>query len=128
MIFHQMNGADLRFPSGTFDLVVTNNLLHEIGRENRRAMMREARRVLASGGIVIHQDLPIRAAMSAVHQVERGWDAKFNGEIFWNVYVEDDLVADMSAAGFMSSEITETYVEKVAGPGDWYLLAGEKCD
>jgi len=128
VIFHQMSGADLKFPAGTFDFVVSNNLLHEMSRESRRVMMREARRVLSSGGVVIHQDVPVRAAASPVHQVERSWDAKFNGEVFWNDYLDDDLAADMRAAGFASKEIAEVRIEKIAGPGGWYLLTGEKSD
>jgi SAM-dependent methyltransferase len=126
VIFHQMSGAELRFDDGSFDLVVSNNLLHEIGRDNRAAMMCEARRVLAPSGIVIHQDVPLRAAPSTVHQVERGWDEKFNGEVFWNMYAGDDLVADMRRAGFTPEQITETRIEKVSGAGGWYLLSGEK--
>jgi SAM-dependent methyltransferase len=124
--FHQMSGTALKFADESFDLVVSNNLLHEIGRESRRAMLREARRVLAPGGISIHQDVPIRAAASAAHQVERGWDARFNGEVFWNIYAGDDLLADMHLAGFGAAEVAETRVEKLAGAGDWYLLSGEK--
>jgi ubiquinone/menaquinone biosynthesis C-methylase UbiE len=127
VIFHQMSGADLKFPDGTFDLVVSNNLLHEIGRETRRAMLRESRRVLAPGGIVIHQDVPIRAAPTPVHQVERGWDERFNGEVFWNIYAGDDLTADMAAAGFAPDEFAEACIEKISGAGGWYLLIGEKA-
>jgi len=126
VVFHQMSGAALTFPDGHFDLVVSNNLLHEIGRETRRHMMREARRVTASGGLVIHQDVPIRSTPTLVAQVERGWDEKFNGEIFWNVYAGDDLKADMRAAGFEPGSICETGIEKVAGAGGWYLLTGTK--
>lgn len=126
VVFHQMSGAALEFPDGHFDLVVTNNLLHEIGREHRRCMMAEARRVAAPGGLVIHQDVPIRAAPSLVAQVERGWDEKYNGEIFWNVYAGDDLKADMRAAGFADAGLTETRIEKISGAGGWYLLTGEK--
>jgi ubiquinone/menaquinone biosynthesis C-methylase UbiE len=126
VLFHQMSGTALKFDDATFDLVVSNNLLHEIGRENRRAMLRESRRVLAPGGITIHQDVPIRAAPTAVHQVERGWDEKFNGEIFWNTYAGDDLLADMRAAGFAAEEVTEACIKKLAGLGDWYLLIGQK--
>jgi ubiquinone/menaquinone biosynthesis C-methylase UbiE len=126
VVFHQMSGTALTFPDETFDLVVSNNLLHEISRETRRAMLREARRVLAPGGITIHQDVPIRAAPSVVQQVERGWDQKFNGEIFWNTYAGDDLVPDMRLAGFAAGEFRETTIEKIAGAGDWYLLIGEK--
>jgi len=127
VIFHQMSGTALGFPDASFDLVVTNNLLHEIGRETRRRMMHEAHRVVVPGGLVIHQDVPIRAAPSLVAQVERGWDEKYNGEIFWNVYAGDDLKADMRSAGFADRSITETRIEKVAGAGGWYLLAGEKA-
>lgn len=126
VIFHQMSGAALEFADATFDLVVSNNLLHEIGRENRRAMLREARRVLARGGITIHQDVPIRAAPTEVHRIERAWDEKFNGEVFWNVYAGDDLAADMRLAGFATDEIAETRVDRVDGAGDWYLLTGER--
>lgn len=126
VVFHQMSGTALTFDDGSFDLVVSNNLLHEIGRDNRRAMLREARRVLAPGGITIHQDVPIRAAPTAVHQVERGWDERFNGEVFWNMYAGDDLLGDMRLAGFAQAESRETCIERLAGAGEWYLLMGEK--
>jgi ubiquinone/menaquinone biosynthesis C-methylase UbiE len=126
VVFHQMSGTALAFPDASFDLVVSNNLLHEIGRENRRAMLSEARRLLAPGGITIHQDVPIRAAPSPIHQVERGWDEKFNGEIFWNTYAGDDLLSDLRLAGFGGNEVAEKCIEKLAGAGDWYLLIGEK--
>jgi len=126
VIFHQMSGSELKFPDGSFDLVVSNNLLHEIGRDTRRRMMREARRAVAPGGLVIHQDVPIRSAPTLVARVERGWDEKFNGEIFWNTYAGDDLRADMRAAGFAESSISETRIEKISGPGGWYLLVGDK--
>lgn len=128
VFFHQMDGAALRFPDGSFDLVVSNNLLHEIGRDARAAMMKEACRVLRPGGLAIHQDVPIRAEPTPVAQVERGWDEKYNGEIYWNVYGGDDLAADMRAAGFPADRVVETRIAKVAGPGGWYLLAGGKPD
>jgi SAM-dependent methyltransferase len=127
VFFHQMDGAALRFEDASFDLVVSNNLLHEIGREARAAMMKEAHRVLRPGGLAVHQDVPIRAEPTPVAQVERGWDEKYNGELYWNVYGGDDLVADMRSAGFSADRVEETRVAKVAGPGGWYLLAGEKA-
>ncbi|HEU4529876.1 MAG TPA: class I SAM-dependent methyltransferase [Steroidobacteraceae bacterium] len=126
VIFHQMSGTALRFADASFDLVVTNNLLHEIGRENRRAMMREARRVLSPGAVVVHQDVPTRFEPNLVRRVEGGWDERFNGEIFWNVYAADDLAADMRAAGFAADEVSEARIEKISGPGGWYLLSGAK--
>lgn len=126
--FHQMNGAALTFADASFDLVVSNNLLHEIGRTNRRAMMREAHRVVRPGGVAVHQDVPTRFEPTLVRQAERGWDERFNGEIFWNVYAGDDLVADMRAAGFPAKCVSETRIEKIEGRGGWYLLVGRKPD
>jgi ubiquinone/menaquinone biosynthesis C-methylase UbiE len=126
VFFHQMSGADLRFADERFDLVVSNNVLHEIGRGNRRAMMREARRVLARGGAAVHQDVPTRFEPTLVRRAERGWDERFNGEIFWNAYAADDLTADMRAAGFARESISEARIEKIEGGGGWYLLVGRK--
>jgi len=127
VFFHQMDAAALRFDDASFDLVVSNNLLHEIGREARAAMMKEAHRVLVPGSLAVHQDVPIRGGSTLMEQVERGWDEKYNGEIFWNIYGGDDLVADMRAAGFADDRIRETRIAKVSGAGGWYLLAGEKA-
>jgi hypothetical protein len=82
--------------------------------------------VLTPGGITIHQDVPIRAAPSIAHQIERGWDERFNGEVFWNTYAGDDLLADLLGAGFTAEESAERCIPKLAGAGDWYLLIGEK--
>jgi hypothetical protein len=90
-------------------------------------MLRESRRVLAPNGIAIHQDVPIREAPTPVHQVERGWDERVNGEVFWNTYAGDDLVADMRLAGFGAEQVAETCIAKLAGAGDWYLLIGDKA-
>lgn len=126
VFFHQMNAADLRFRDGEFDLVVSHNLLHEIGRDNRRAMMREAFRVCEPGGLVVHQDVPTRFEPTPVRQVERAWDTRFNGEAHWSTYSGDDLLADMGAAGFPPEALEETRLDKVAGPGGWYLVLGRK--
>lgn len=125
--FHQMDAASLRFPDASFDLVVSNNLLHEIGREQRRRMMAEAHRVVRPGGAVIHQDVPTRSTGTDVARVERNWDERFNGEVFWSVYSGDDLVRDMRAAGFAAAAIREERIEKLQGSGGWYVLAAQRA-
>lgn len=125
--FHQADAADLsRFEDGYFDLVVSHNLLHEIGRTQRAAMMKEAARVVRSGGLVMHQDVPTRFEPTLVGQVERAWDSEFNGEAFWAIYAADDLVADMGAAGFAPARIDERRLTQVDGSAGWYMIAGEK--
>jgi SAM-dependent methyltransferase len=124
--FHQIDAHALPFPDGHFDLVVSHNLLHEIGREKRQAMIAEAARVLAPGGFAIHQDVPTRFEPTLPRQVERAWDTWFNGEAFWSIYAGDDLCADMAAAGFAEGRILELKLAKKDGIGDWYVLVGEK--
>lgn len=124
--FHQMDAAQLSFDDDSFDLVVSHNLMHEIGAEKRRAMMREARRVARPGGIVVHQDVGIRGLPTLVQRVERDWDSHFNGEAHWNVYLNDDFVADMKAAGFTEEEVVEHKLPAINGPNHWYAISARK--
>ena len=124
--FHQMDATALAFEDATFDLVVSHNLLHEVGEGKRRAMMREAFRVVRPGGLVIHQDVDIRNQPSAVHEVERDWDTRYNGEVHWHAYATADLVADMHAAGFVAEFCTEHDLAGLHGPNRWYAISGRK--
>ncbi len=40
--FHQMDCADTSFAAGSFDLVISHNLMHEISEATRRGMLRES--------------------------------------------------------------------------------------
>lgn len=124
--FHQMDASALTFADDSFDLVVSHNLMHEIGAEKRRAMIREARRVVRPGGIVIHQDVAIRGLPTLVEQVERDWDTHFNGEAHWNTYLNADLVADMKAAGFTDAGIVEHDLPAIHGANRWYAISARK--
>jgi ubiquinone/menaquinone biosynthesis C-methylase UbiE len=123
--FHQMDAAAMAFDDESFDLVVSHNLMHEIGEEKRRAMIRESRRVAKPGGVVIHQDVAIRNLPTIVHEVERDWDTHFNGEVHWNTYQTADLIADMRAAGF-GETIVEHDLAAIHGANRWYAISGRK--
>lgn len=124
--FHQMDASTLGFADDSLDLVVSHNLMHEIGEAKRRAMMREVRRVVRPGGLVIHQDVAIRGLPTLVQQVERDWDTHFNGEAHWNTYQNADLVADLRAAGFAGSEIVEHDLPAIHGANRWYAISARK--
>lgn len=124
--FSQMDAADLKFPDDGFDLVVSHNMLHEIGPEKRRRAMAEALRVVRPGGVVIFQDVDTRLPQSDVHRVEKNWDTRFNGEIFWQTYTESDLAADMHAAGFAPGDVAEHDVPAVSNLNRWYVISGRK--
>lgn len=122
--FHQMDASDLKFADGSFDLVVSHNMLHEIGAEKRRKAMAEALRVVRPGGLVIFQDVDTRFAPSDVHRVEKNWDTHFNGELFWKIYNDADLVADMQSAGFDPADIKEHNMAAVSNTNRWYVISG----
>ena len=124
--FHQMDASALGFADESFDLVVSHNLLHEIGAEKRRTMIREAARVVRRGGVVAHQDVAIRVQPTLVHQVECDWDTHFNGERHWHTYATADLVADMRSAGFPSGAIEEHDLPAISGSNSWYAITAQK--
>src|SRR5690606_108126 len=57
--FHQMSATATKFDDASFDLVVSHNLMHEISGEVRRAVAKESLRLLAPGGICVHQDVDL---------------------------------------------------------------------
>lgn len=124
--FHQMDASSLSFPDDSFDLVVSHNVLHEIGSEKRGAMVCESARVVRPGGIVIHQDVAIRFEPTLVHQVERDWDTHFNDERHWHTYASTDLIADMRAAGFAPGAIVEHNLPSLQGSNRWYAITAQK--
>lgn len=124
--FHQMDASTLAFADDSFDLVVSHNLLHEIGADKRRAMLREAARVVRPGGVVIHQDVPIRFEPTLVHQVERDWDTHFNNERHWATYARADLVSEMVDAGFPAEAVVEHDLPAVHGLNRWYAVTARK--
>ena len=124
--FHQMDGSALGFADDSFDLVVSHNLLHEIGAEKRRTMIAESFRVVRPGGVVIHQDVSIRFEPTLVHQVERDWDTHFNNEPHWAAYAQADLIAEMQAAGFTPEAVVEHNLPAVQGSIRWYAITARK--
>ncbi|HRE42493.1 MAG TPA: class I SAM-dependent methyltransferase [Terricaulis sp.] len=117
--FHQMSAAATTFPDGHFDLIVSHNLLHEISGDDRRAVARESLRLLAPGGIVVHQDVDLLfRGKSPWEQAERAYDLRYNNEPFWVEYCSCDFGAELQDAGFASVE--EAKVPRTAGPGFWH--------
>ena len=124
--FHQMSVGALDFPDGSFDLVVSHNLMHEISRETMAALFAESRRVLRSGGLAVHQDVPIRGDRSLLERYMFAWETKYNNEPFWELFAEADVPRMLAQAGFAAGAIEETHLKRIDGPGSWYVALAQK--
>jgi len=100
--FVQASGEDLScFEDASFDWIQTTMFLHELSTSSMRAIMRETRRLLKPGGIVLHVEQPqYTEDMPLFERAMRDWDAYYNNEPFWSHMHEMDLDAEMVAAGF----------------------------
>lgn len=89
------------FPDGSFDLVASYILLHEIPADVIRAVFAEAFRVLAPGGDMIMSDVTRYADMDKVGQWKADAGARYGGEPYWRESASLDLAEVARAAGFV---------------------------
>lgn len=114
--FHQRDAADTRFADASFDLVISNILFHETSHEWLPRILRECRRVLAPGGLMVHADVATQAARLGLDdQVMNAWQDHWNGEPFWSGFAESDLRAAMVAAGFPAETVFAEHVKGGSG-------------
>jgi SAM-dependent methyltransferase len=127
VVFHEMDSGATRFPDGHFDLVVSHNLFHEISNETRRATLRETFRLLAPGGLALHQDVAIQNSYrTPFEQAERAYDVYYNDEPFWENYADARVAEELVAAGFPHDGAREIELAKINGPGFWFAAVAEK--
>jgi ubiquinone/menaquinone biosynthesis C-methylase UbiE len=89
------------FADESFDWIQTTMFLHELSNAALDNILRETRRLLKPGGIVLHVEQPQYAPeMPLFEQVMRDWDAFYNNEPFWSRMHELDLDQHMVDAGF----------------------------
>jgi ubiquinone/menaquinone biosynthesis C-methylase UbiE len=127
--FHQMDAGDLSFEDESFDLVVSHNMMHEVSRASLDRIFREARRVLRPGGVVVHQDVPVKGSeFTPFERFIFAWQTRNNDEPFWDDFLATQAPDVMVEAGFSPDEVLETSVRMRDGPRAWYVVLGEKPD
>lgn len=124
--FHQMDVRRLGFPGGSFDLVVSHNLMHEVSRDTLARMLAESHRLLRPGGLAVHQDVPIRGYRTPFERYLFAWETRYNNEPFWQVFADADVTQLLRAAGFAAHSIIETELPKLDGPGAWYVATAAR--
>jgi ubiquinone/menaquinone biosynthesis C-methylase UbiE len=102
------NAEALPYADGTFDVVTSVYLFHELPRNARRGVIAEMARVVRPGGLVVIEDSAQRADSPELAFVLENFPADFH-EPFFADYLEDDLAAALEAAG-LAVEARESHL------------------
>lgn len=100
--FVQADASDLsRFEDGSFDLITSLTLMHEVTYPVMRKVYNETYRLLRKGGVAAHCDVTGNtAAVSLCTQAVRDWDSYHNNEPFWKSLRDSDPHDYFAQAGF----------------------------
>ena len=125
--FHQQDAGATAFPDGHFDLIVSHNMFHEVAAEHMPAIAAECYRLLAAGGVCIHQDVPIQTSrLDRFMRFISEWQKDHNDEPFWKDFADADLPAIMIAAGFDAKNVAADYLSAIDGPIPWYVVTATR--
>jgi ubiquinone/menaquinone biosynthesis C-methylase UbiE len=139
--FIQADAESTGLEGGTFDLVVSQILLHETSPAAIHRVLRESARLLRPGGVAIHLEVPLRFAdVDAFAQFFMAWEQHYNSESNIEGVAEVSLGDAMRDAGF--DEVKEgfqaipahgspTSGEMLSRPGPmgscWLVASGVKA-
>jgi len=136
--FVQDNAEHTKFEDGSFDLVVSQIMLHETSSAAAARIIAESRRLLRPGGVAVHLEVPLRAEEGDdFDQVMWLWEQHYNAEPNISGVMDDDLAGMARTACFSDvmlgyqaippagSEISAFTPQKTSkGFGFWLVLSG----
>lgn len=126
--YHLADAANLPFDDETFDLIVSHNMLHETAAEHQGQVMHECQRVLAPGGMCLHQDVAVQMdRLPPFVQFLSEWQKENNGEPFWLDYAGADVPGLLVEAGFNAGLVKPHYLKQLDGPLSWYVVVAQKA-
>lgn len=126
--FHLADAANMPFDDGSFDLIVSHNMLHETAASHQAAVMQECERLLAPGGLCLHQDVAVQLdKLPPFIQFLSEWQKENNGEPFWLDYATADIPGLLIAAGFDGGAVKPHYLDQLDGPLQWYVVTARKA-
>jgi ubiquinone/menaquinone biosynthesis C-methylase UbiE len=144
--YSQQNAEATSFPDGHFDLIVSSFFLHEIPLKATQRVLRECRRLLAPGGLMIHMELPDEASVGAYENFFWNWDTINNNEPFYTHFRQQDPIALCTEAGFERDHCFKQLIPDIAtfgaeryekflrgeipapphGSGGWFILGASR--
>ncbi|MCH8181671.1 MAG: class I SAM-dependent methyltransferase [Proteobacteria bacterium] len=125
--FSQQNAEHTDFPDESFDLVVSNIMLHETSAAALRNIMKDCHRILRPGGVAVHLDVPLRNKdLDLYTEWYRDWSTHFNNEPFWGKLHDMDVIKPLVEAGFAREKTFDTYLKNRSGDGVWWACGAQK--
>ncbi|MDG2319063.1 MAG: class I SAM-dependent methyltransferase [Rhodospirillaceae bacterium] len=112
--FSQQNAERTNFEDGSVDVVVSVTTFHETSRAAVENIIRDAYRILKSGGALVVGEQPPFEGKSPFEQFLADWDTLNNNEPFWSTIHEMDMVAICSKAGFKPEGVFTSMEQSVA--------------
>ena len=103
--FSQQDMTALDFPDGHFDLVVSIIVTHEAPVPVLRQMLAECHRVLAPGGVMMHDGKFGNARPEPIDQLMMSWFGNNANEPFSHAFKELDFAVEFERAGFEPSKL-----------------------
>jgi 2-polyprenyl-3-methyl-5-hydroxy-6-metoxy-1,4-benzoquinol methylase len=108
--FSQANAAETSFEAGSFDLIVSTIILHEMPQKVSRQVIAECHRLLTPGGVMVHNDM-VGWPTDPFQEFMAEWNAHHNNEVFERGSGTLDFRAACVEAGFPESSV---FLEPVA--------------
>jgi ubiquinone/menaquinone biosynthesis C-methylase UbiE len=115
--FAQMDARALKLPDENVDLVFSSMFLHELPPEDVARTLKEARRVLRKGGMMLHMELPPNTQMSPYEGFYLDWDCFYNEEPYYKAYRDREPADLVREAGFQSSDYFQFVTPSLGGYG-----------
>jgi ubiquinone/menaquinone biosynthesis C-methylase UbiE len=127
--YHQMDASKTSFADGSFDLVVSNIVFHELPNGIRRRVILECSRLLAPGGIMAHiEGGTYMAPTNIFQQLWRESDIRGNNEWYVGHASMEKLAVYIDEAG-LSRE--EGLLQKITPSSAFFegalLIGGQKA-
>jgi SAM-dependent methyltransferase len=116
--YSQQNAERTDFPDESFDIVCSSFFLHEHSIAVTRRVFREARRLLKSGGVMVHMELPPDAETTPYYSFYLNWDAYYNNEPHYAAFRALDLRKEVVGAGFPAANFFQIRIPNHGTVGD----------
>jgi 2-polyprenyl-3-methyl-5-hydroxy-6-metoxy-1,4-benzoquinol methylase len=102
--FAQANAAQTSFADGSFDLIVSTIILHEMPQKTSRQVIAECHRLLKQGGVMVHNDM-VGWPTDPFQEFMAEWNAHHNNEVFERGSGTLDFRAACVDAGFPEASV-----------------------